>query len=74
MFFCLQNDLPLNFVGIKFILFNDDTTVLMPCDKSGKSNTYLQACVDNIINWFMVNILVLNSTKIFAMLFILIHN
>ncbi len=71
LFLLYVNDLPRVQSDTKFILYADDTTVLIPCDNSMCSLKYIQDCVNTIVDWFAVNMLALNVKKTNAMLFTL---
>jgi hypothetical protein len=68
------NDLPLNIMGSKILLFADDTNILV----SGKNVANLQYKINNVTTelhmWFTLNNLVVNAEKTMAVSFNTLQN
>jgi len=69
LFLICNNDLPLNIQRAKFVLYAEDTSVLV-VDKNEESlQTKLSLVMKQLENWFLKNYLFINTTKIAAMSF-----
>jgi hypothetical protein len=70
LFFLYINDLPDVLQNVEFVIYADDTTVLMPANyKPTEANvTRVQNNLD-VMHWFVVNRLLVNVAKTHAMLF-----
>ncbi len=71
LFIIYINDLTNVVKNVKFILFADDTTMLMPCSNSNSDRKVIQNNVDSVAAWFECNRLMLNTAKTHALLFTL---
>ena len=54
---------------LKFILFADDTTLLLKCSNFDELNIILETEANKVIDWFSANRLIINPTKTHAMHF-----
>ena len=74
LFSLYTNDLPLNIMGLKIVLFADDTNILV----SEANMNSLQYKLNNVMNdlqaWFTLNSLVVNVEKMLAMSFHTVQN
>ena len=59
---------------VYFILYADDTTILIPVHNIIHDVNHVQSCIDLISHWFCINQLVLNISKSHIMLFSLIKH
>jgi hypothetical protein len=63
------NDLPLDIQGTKFILYADDTNVLVVDRNEEALQTKLSLVVKQLEIWFLKNNLIINTTKTVAISF-----
>jgi hypothetical protein len=69
LFLLFINNLPKAVQDAKIVLFADDINILL-IDKNLKSlNDKIQAAMNQIANWFMVNDLIINTEKTKALFF-----
>ena len=73
LFLIYINDLPLNILEAKLILYADDTSVLITDRSQEVLQSKLSSVMKQLESWFSNNDLIVNSTKTVAMSFHLCH-
>ena len=68
------NDLPLNIIGSKIVLFSDNTNILVSEENLNKLQYKLNIVLNELQTWFALNILVVNVEKTLAMSFHTVQN
>ena len=63
------NDLPLNIMGSKTVLFADDTNILVSEANMNNLQYKLNSVMTELQTWFTLNSLVVNAEKMLAMSF-----
>jgi len=68
------NDLHLNIMGSKIVLFADDTNILLSDENINNLQYKLNNAMTELHTWFTLNSLVVNTEKMLAMSFHTTHN
>jgi len=68
------NDLPLNIMGLKIVLFADDTNILVSEANMNNLQYKLKNVMNELQTWFTLNSLVVNAEKMLAMSFHTMQN
>jgi len=68
------NDLPLNIMGLKIVLFADDTNILVSEANMNNLQYKLKNVMNELQTWFTLNSLVVNAEKMVAMSFHTMQN